>query len=288
LKNGLNPGNIKHILISESKETEKHKPIIWGKEISRYNISWSGQFVNYDSKIGDKISIDDVKSKGGMNKQNRIDFALRSPELFENKKIVVRKTGDSLIGCLDENNYYFDTLVHGIYETEKRFPLEALLAILNSKPATQFYRLLHDIKGKVFAKISLDNLASFPIPSDISTVSLDLSERAKLLLDKTNEFQKFRNQFTSLLQSKFELRKVSKKLQNWFEIEFKDFLKELKKAKVKLGLSEEAEWMQYFDEQKEKAQTLKSEIEKNDKEIDQMVYELYGLTEEEIKIVEGG
>jgi hypothetical protein len=32
---------------------------------------------------------------------------------------------------------------------------------------------------------------------------------------------------------------------------------------------------------------LKSEIDKTDKEIDRMVYELYGLTEEEVKIVEG-
>jgi hypothetical protein len=32
---------------------------------------------------------------------------------------------------------------------------------------------------------------------------------------------------------------------------------------------------------------LQTEIEKTDKEIDQMVYKLYGLTEEEIKIVEG-
>jgi hypothetical protein len=31
---------------------------------------------------------------------------------------------------------------------------------------------------------------------------------------------------------------------------------------------------------------LKAEIEKTDKEIDQEVYELYGLTKEEIKIVE--
>lgn len=34
------------------------------------------------------------------------------------------------------------------------------------------------------------------------------------------------------------------------------------------------------------ADDLKKEIDKTDKEIDQMVYELYGLTEEEIKIVE--
>jgi len=31
-------------------------------------------------------------------------------------------------------------------------------------------------------------------------------------------------------------------------------LKELKKAKVQLSLSEEAEWMQYFIKQKQKAQ----------------------------------
>ncbi|TYA53120.1 hypothetical protein [Formosa maritima] len=37
---------------------------------------------------------------------------------------------------------------------------------------------------------------------------------------------------------------------------------------------------------KKKAQTLQSQITQTEKEIDQMVYELYGLTEEEIKIVE--
>ena len=60
-----------------------------------------------------------------------------------------------------------------------------------------------------------------------------------------------------------------------------------KKVKVQLSLMEEAEWMPYFEEHKQKTQELKAEIDKTDKEIDQMVYELYGLTEEEIGIVEG-
>jgi hypothetical protein len=42
----------------------------------------------------------------------------------------------------------------------------------------------------------------------------------------------------------------------------------------------------YLKEANEKAQTLKSEIDKTNHEIDRMVYELYGLTEEEIGIVE--
>ncbi|MFM7021345.1 MAG: hypothetical protein ACKOXB_00080 [Flavobacteriales bacterium] len=44
--------------------------------------------------------------------------------------------------------------------------------------------------------------------------------------------------------------------------------------------------MNYFNEQKQKAQQLQSEINKTDKEIDRMVYALYELTEEEIAIIE--
>jgi len=44
--------------------------------------------------------------------------------------------------------------------------------------------------------------------------------------------------------------------------------------------------MQYYNEQKQKAQELKSDIDRIDNEIDQMVYELYGLTDDEIAIVE--
>jgi type II restriction/modification system DNA methylase subunit YeeA len=42
----------------------------------------------------------------------------------------------------------------------------------------------------------------------------------------------------------------------------------------------------YLKELKQKAQTLKSEIIKTDRVIDRIIYELYGLTEEEIGIVE--
>jgi len=45
--------------------------------------------------------------------------------------------------------------------------------------------------------------------------------------------------------------------------------------------------MHDFNEQKQIAIELKSEIAKTDTEIDRKVYELYGLTEEEIGIVEG-
>ena len=44
--------------------------------------------------------------------------------------------------------------------------------------------------------------------------------------------------------------------------------------------------MELFEENKKKALELKYQIEQTDREIDRMVYDLYGLTEEEIRIVE--
>ena len=53
-----------------------------------------------------------------------------------------------------------------------------------------------------------------------------------------------------------------------------------------MSLSDEAEWEEYFNTESKKALELKSQIDETDKEIDQLVYKLYDLTEEEIAIVE--
>jgi len=59
-----------------------------------------------------------------------------------------------------------------------------------------------------------------------------------------------------------------------------------KKYKNKLPHFEEAECEDYFNQESKKPLDLKSQIDKTDKEIDKMVYELYGLGKEEIKIIE--
>jgi hypothetical protein len=291
LKNGLNPGNIKHILISDTKETENHKPIVWGKEFSNYLINWGGQYVNYDSNIGNSLSINDVKSKEGMNKQSKIDYALRTPDLFEINKLIVRKTGDRFVVAKDESNLYFDTLVHGIYQNNEEFTLDYLLAILNSKPATSMYRILHDIKGKVFAKISLDKLAAFPIPKPTPGIRIQIELLAVNLTSNLSELHTIRNKFSNYFSGQYKLEKLTKKLENWHDQSFSTFMLELNKTiktagHTPLTKKDEFEWLDLFEENKSKAQTLKSQIETTEKAIDKMVYELYGLNEEEIGIVE--
>ncbi len=82
------------------------------------------------------------------------------------------------------------------------------------------------------------------------------------------------------------MKKLSTKLENCFQLSFNEFLKELEKSKVKLSLSQKAEWEDYFLQESKKALDIKQQIDATDKEIDRMVYRLYGLSDEKIKIVE--
>ena len=130
-----------------------------------------------------------------------------------------------------------------------------------------------------------DKVLQIPISKKIN----DSNELGKLAESQQNNniilaenIQKFQR----TIQRKFNLEDLPKKLQDWYLLSYADFIKELAKKKVKLSLAEEAEWEDYFETESKKAQDLKAQIDKTDKEIDQMVYELYGLSEEEIGIVE--
>lgn len=103
--------------------------------------------------------------------------------------------------------------------------------------------------------------------------------------------QNLNNKFTKYFSGQYNIEKLTKKLENWHESSFADFIKELNKAMKIVGgtpltKKDEIDWMDLFEDYKTQAQIIKKEINKVDKEIDRMVYELYGLSEEEIAIVE--
>lgn len=177
--------------------------------------------------------------------------------------------------------------LYNLKVTNENYQLKFLLAIINSK-LISFLK----IKGATtatkddFGQLTLSDIRQIPIRPTKNAKQQLFSNNVEVIIQKTGYLLDIQNKFCNLLQSKFSLSKLSQKLQYWYELEFSDFLKEFKKVKVKISLSEESEWMQYFNEQKQKAQNLKSEIDKTDHKIDQMVYELYELSDEEIKIIE--
>jgi len=92
--------------------------------------------------------------------------------------------------------------------------------------------------------------------------------------------------YFSRIKSNFTLAEISTKLESFHEHDFKTFVAELKKQKVSPTLKQQDEWEEYFNSYKKEITDLQAEIKKTDAEIDQMVYKLYELTDEEIRIVE--
>ena len=165
INNGLNPGNVRHILISNEKITESHQKMVLGKDIKRYSLEWSGTWVNYDHSLKSTIKVSDIKSKPGMTAQTKVDFALREESIYKGEKILIRKTSDHIIASFDENEFYYDSLSYGIkIKQNSQLSIFFILGLINSKLINDIHETYSDNKDKVFAKVLAANLARLPIP----------------------------------------------------------------------------------------------------------------------------
>jgi hypothetical protein len=82
-------------------------------------------------------------------------------------------------------------------------------------------------------------------------------------------------------------RKLSSKLESWWELDFGGFLAEVKRAlKVDLPLRERGEWESFLAENRAAVDRLTVAIESAEREIDALVYQLFDLTDEEIALLE--
>ncbi len=246
------------------------KPFLEGKDISAYVIRNSNKFLKY---IPEKL------------------HRARTPKIFEVKEklLVQRITGGKkpLKVAYDNSQYYNKESINNIILDENsNFEVKYILALLNSILINWFYNKTFTNDSTLTVNISKEYLSQIPIKKISLKQQQPFVEKADQMLSLNKELQEISEKFQRNLQREFSLETLSKKLQNWYELSFADFLKELAKAKINLSLSQKAEWEDYFLAEQKRALDCQSKVHTTDKEIDQMVYELYGLTEEEIEIVE--
>ena len=107
------------------------------------------------------------------------------------------------------------------------------------------------------------------------------------MLSLHQQLQEKRSRFLRRLNDNFEGVKVTTALQTFDQLDFKSFVAELKKQKIKLSLVQQDEWEEYFNQYKAACNEISTQITTTDNEIDQRVFDLYGLTPEEQQIVMG-
>ncbi|GAA3515338.1 TaqI-like C-terminal specificity domain-containing protein [Aquimarina addita] len=256
-----------------------------GKDVGRYFLNWSGQYLQYGKQLASP----------------------RTFNLFDGEKIIIREiTGKfpkSIISTFDDGVYLYNRSNIGIVKRQEiEVSLKYILAILNSK-LISYYFVKNTAKSvrKMFPKIILNDLRKFPFKPISPSEQKPIIEKSSIILSSSKEFILLINRFKKYFIQKNKLIKLSRKLENWHELDFGDFIKEINKAiksnnKILVSKEEEPissltkkdefEWLELFEENKKKAQDLHHQINQTEKEIDAMVYELYGLTQEEIEIVE--
>ncbi len=266
---------------SYTKESKCYKPLISGTNIQRYHVSDDiTEFIKYGDWLG----------------------AQREERFFTSPRVLIRQivSGDPprIYAGFTEKPLYYTQIGFGIIPKDNTISAKSLLAIVNSKLINFYHKFSFlDLEKELFQKILIANCKKFPIHKSILEKPKYFDQIIDQIIQIKESFLINNNLLTSLLKSKYNNISINKKLQKWHELEFSEFFNELEKARkkaakdngteyLKLSLSEEAEWMQYFSEQKQKASELKQQIQQIDKQIDQMVYELYGLTKEEIEVVE--
>lgn len=132
--------------------------------------------------------------------------------------------------------------------------------------------------------INSGTVKNLPIKKISSFEQQPFIERADIMISLNKELHEKGESFLTNISTKYHIEKVTRKLEKWWELDFAIFMKELK---TKTSLEEQEELMSYFGKRKTEMNEIASRIDATDKEIDEMVFELYGLTEEERKVVLG-
>ena len=283
-------------LINENNK-EFIRKIVTGKEVKRYNLNFDNLYLlyipweydlNFDENIkaylleNEKILSDRPEVKEGrFNWWCLSRYGSKNADFLFKPKIIYPRINN-------ECNFFFDST--GSYSlSDNNFFISTsekyLLPILNSKIIFYFLKSIASTLQGGYLDFRRPYMEIIPIK--IPENKQPFIERADLMHSLKNSLQEIVQKFQRSIERKFNLDSLPKKLEEWYLLSYSDFIKELAKKKIKLSLSDEAEWEEYFNTESKKALELKSKIDSTDKEIDQMVYKLYNLTEEEIKIVEG-
>ena len=231
------------------------------------------------------------EAKNGLYKWWRLDRPRRKAIFDSDEKIVVPYRATNNRFAYDNEKRFNDGGdIRAIVIKDNEMKIKYVLGVLNSKIIDWYFGFIGKPKGDTREYFN-EPLSKIPISEAEIEIQNAISELVDNIMKKSNEYRVIENNFLKYVMSKFVSINIYKKLKNWYELEFGDFIKELNKeikksGREKLSKMDEMEWMELFEAKKAEVLKLKEAIDQTDKEIDKMVYQLYGLTDEEIKIVE--
>lgn len=270
----------KNDLISDKKDEKHPKRYIEAKNTQRYLIR-KIRFLEWNTnRVPKKIS---RKTFPELYEEEKIMKGRITEALYDNSGILTNDSIYILKRFIDLNKVRNKSIESSIKKNNKKsreklekishnFNLKYILAILNSKWALNFLKSVSRNRISFYP----DDLRKIPIKNTPQKQQKLFIEKADLMLKLNKEFYEKKDKFLRLIKQEFRFDKISNKLDNFYELSFDKFVKEIEKKSGKnISLNKKSELMNLFDRNKKEISELKERIDKTDEEIEKMVYKIY-------------
>jgi uncharacterized small protein (DUF1192 family) len=293
-----------------SREIEVEKDflleIISNPNVKKYFVQSEGEFIVFPYRNGKLLDYEFIRSNypkvydyfeiGKIDLENREKWKFKWNEFYRfwrmqnvdkqnYKKLLIPHVTKSMRCSFDEkgdfamNNVWVNGLV---LKEEKQISYKYMLCLLNSRLLTFILSKISIFLAWWFFASNKQFAEKLPVKVIPQREQQSFIEKADLMLSLNRDLQDKSGSFLKNIQAKYSVSKITRKLEKWWELDFAEFLKE---TKISVSLAEQEELMQYFDTRRAEVRAIDAEIRKTDTEIDNMVFDLYGLTEGERGIV---
>ena len=253
---------------ADYKKDETFVPELKGRHINRYSDFWDGHsYISYGEWLA----------------------APRELKYFTGERIVFREIlGKTLISTILTEDFKIDRSLYIALPLNDSVDIYYVDGILNSQLMSTYFRFANNEFDNLFPKMRVAEFRELPIKNTNKEEQIIMADRVKQMLSLNKDLQTKRNRFYRRLKDNFEDIKITGALETFDLLEFKEFIRELGKQKIKLSLVQQDEWEEYFEKYKSECNAISEQISTTDKKIDRLVYQLYNLTEDEIAMIEQG
>ncbi len=306
------------LIAEDPKSAELIKPLLRGRDLQAWRPNWGNLYLlfipwHFPNQLDETIQGVSQKSeldfkenyraiynyllgyKEQLSSRNKAETGIRYEwyalqrwaadyyQKFSKPKILYSEITAFFPFVYDEKGLYCNNKAFFITAQDDTINLKFLTAIFNSKLCKLWiWYNCPELQGgtREIRKVYFENF-SIPECADKQPF-ITLADR---MLSLHKDLQEKRSRFLRRLTENIESVKITSALQNFDQLDFAGFTAELKKQKIKLSLSQQDEWEDYFNQRRSECQELSAQIAATDSEIDQRVFDLYGLTDEERQIV---
>lgn len=277
------------LISQDPKSAELIKPFLAGKDVKRYEtpraenyLIFTRRGIDIDAYPAIKAHLEQFKErlmpkpkehtgpwkgrKSGSYQWYEIQDAIAYWKQFEEPKIIYQEIATFSSFTYDETGLYLNNKIFMIPNASP-----ALLALLNSKVVWFFLgNTASSLQGGAYA-MQTPYVEKIPlrIPEDDA-----LEKSVELIRKLQNELSGYKEKFFDALR----FHKLTKKLQTPENLSLDELIAEL----TKKGIVPDENLLRLHNEMT----TLREKIDATDREIDALVYALYGLNDEEIALIE--